>query len=147
MVTIKRFAIKKAASIAAVAVLLLITSFAIFAATGGLELFLSRLGTAEEDRAFILLYQTQNDIEQALVLLDGIIDANVIISEERFALRPEHPLPRSIGVTLYITHEFPQEYDAAVRIAEMIRAMEPGVEVENIVIVNQYMNLIFRGGQ
>jgi len=104
---------------------------------------LSGLGTMEEERAHILIHQTQNDIEQMLILLDGIDDANVIIAPGSAFLRPDNLLPHSLGVILHITHEFPREYEDVFRIIEMLLTMIQSVEVENIIIVDQYMNPIF----
>jgi flagellar M-ring protein FliF len=107
---------------------------------------LAGLGTTEAQNAALLLEVHQSRIESTLMHMDGISDADVTITpaDRNLMLRPNQP-PASAGVRLTTTRAFSSQDGR--NLAELIRTMVRGLELENIVITDQHLNAIFIGGQ
>ncbi|MCL2188158.1 MAG: hypothetical protein FWC16_10310 [Defluviitaleaceae bacterium] len=106
---------------------------------------LTGLGTTEAERAQILLSSAQSDIEQVLIGMDGIVGASVNITpaERNLMLRPNQP-QAGMGVMITTTRSFSQAEGR--RMAELLRTMVLGLDLENITITDQHLNPIFMGG-
>ncbi|MCL2204762.1 MAG: hypothetical protein FWB88_12580 [Defluviitaleaceae bacterium] len=105
---------------------------------------LTGLGTTEAERAAILLGAAQSDVANMLTGIDFITRAQVNITpaERNLMLRPNQP-QASMGVTIHTTrHVSPTEGRL---LAEMVRTMVLGLELENIVIMDQHGNGVFVG--
>jgi len=104
---------------------------------------LTGLGTTEAERAAVLLHAQEARIEGILVQSQvDIIDAFVTITpaERNLMLRPNQPRA-SMAVTLTTTRAFTQSEGRSM--AEHLRNMVLGLELENITIIDQRGYTIF----